>query len=161
VRWRNAGLHRHHARCGTGASSRSTRCRDEGRRVTPDYISALRAAGIKFDSARNITELRAVGVTGDTPAQMRTAGFGNLTTKQLVEMRAMGVSPRTSNSSPTPEYKNLTPHEIVELRAQGINPEFIKSLTKRLHQPLRQGPGPDGSDGRERRVHSAIWPSTK
>lgn len=61
--------------------------------VTPEYLSGMRAAGVKITSAREATQLRAVGVTADFVARMAAAGFANLSARDLTRLAATGVDP--------------------------------------------------------------------
>ncbi len=59
--------------------------------VTPQYISALRAAGLKDLSAGSLIGAKAMGITPEFIAKVKAHGFHDLSIHQLIRLKASGV----------------------------------------------------------------------
>lgn len=59
--------------------------------VTPEYVRALRSAGVEINDAHEVTRLRTVNVTPEFVSELANAGYKNLSARQLIRMAAVGV----------------------------------------------------------------------
>ncbi|CAA9535650.1 MAG: hypothetical protein AVDCRST_MAG91-3381 [uncultured Sphingomonadaceae bacterium] len=79
--------------------------------VDADYIEQIAAIGQRYRalSARELTRMRALGISAAYIRSLADAGYDGLTSKQLVRMRALGVDAdlarraRAGGARPTPE----------------------------------------------------------
>jgi hypothetical protein len=74
----------------------------------------------------NLTEARAVGVTGEYIREMRGAGLGG-TLDDFVQMRAVGVTPAYADQFRRAGYK-LSLKKLVELRASNIDIDELRRV---------------------------------
>jgi hypothetical protein len=58
--------------------------------VTPEYIKALQAAGLKFD-VNDVIAAKIQDITPEFIEAARKHGFQNLTLRKLIELKQMGV----------------------------------------------------------------------
>ena len=87
--------------------------------VTPEFARDL-AAGFPRISADELTEARAVGLTGGYVSAMRLAGVeGNL--DDFIQLRAVGVDPSFAARVKASGIKPIRADDLVELRALGIS----------------------------------------
>jgi beta-lactamase regulating signal transducer with metallopeptidase domain len=134
--------------------------------VTPEYVSAMRAASpaLRDTDADDFVGMKAVGVTPQFVRDLAGAGFGNLDADELteahavgvtgayvramraaglngdlddfVEMRAVGVTPAYAEQFKKAGYK-ISPDKLVELRAQDIDLDELRAVPPRPPQPPR------------------------
>ncbi|MFN7929842.1 MAG: M56 family metallopeptidase [Blastocatellia bacterium] len=125
--------------------------------VTPEYIEAMKRAGLEDLSVRQICELKLQGVTpefikqaqgwsneklsprdivnlkisGLTPEYInaiKQAGFDNLSVRRLSQMRLMGVTPEYIAAMKRAGFDNLTAEQVTQLKVQGVTEEYIKQV---------------------------------
>ncbi len=100
--------------------------------VTPEYISALRAAAPHLGQldSDDLVEMKAVGVTPAYIQDLANAGHRTLRKDQLVEARALGVRGDYIRSLAAAGYSNLSLDQLIELRAVGVTPAYIEGLRR-------------------------------
>lgn len=88
--------------------------------VTPEFARELAGAGFPRISADELTEARAVGLTGGYVSAMRLAGVeGNL--DDFIQLRAVGVDPGFASRVKASGIRPIHADDLVELRALGIS----------------------------------------
>ena len=87
--------------------------------VTPEFARALVSAGFPSITAEQLTEARAVGLTGDYVAAMRATGLrGGF--DDFMQLRAVGVDPAFAARVRASGIKVVDADELVQLRAVGM-----------------------------------------
>jgi len=113
--------------------------------VTPEFARSLVAAGFGNLDSDDLTEARAVGVTGDYVRALRAAGVaGDL--EDFVQLRAVGVRPEYVQSLRQQGHNVRDPDKLVDLWAIGN----VSSLPPRPPKPPRVPPtnwDPTNDDG--------------
>jgi beta-lactamase regulating signal transducer with metallopeptidase domain len=110
--------------------------------VTPEMARDLASAGFANLDADELTEARAIGVTGAYVRAMRGAGYnGDL--DEFVEMRALGITPAYAEQFRKAGYK-LSIEKLVDLKANGVNLDDLRAAPPQPPQPPR--PLPRDSD---------------
>jgi beta-lactamase regulating signal transducer with metallopeptidase domain len=99
--------------------------------VTPEYVSAMRAASpaLRDADADDLVGMKAVGVTPDYVRDLAAAGFGNLDAEALTDARAVGVSGGFIREMRASGY-NGDLDDFVQLRALGITPEYAEKFKR-------------------------------
>lgn len=88
--------------------------------VTPVFARELAGAGFPRISADELTEARAVGLTGGYVSAMRLAGVeGNL--DDFIQLRAVGIDPSFAARVKASGIKPIRADDLVELRALGTS----------------------------------------
>jgi hypothetical protein len=88
--------------------------------VTPQFARELAGAGFPRISADELTEARAVGLTGGYVSSMRLAGVeGDL--DDFIQLRAVGVDPAFAARVKASGIRPIRADDLVELRALGIS----------------------------------------
>jgi len=88
--------------------------------VTPDFARELAGAGFPRITADELTQARAVGLTGGYVSAMRGAGVeGNL--DDFIQLRAVGVDPSFAARVKASGIRPVRADDLVELRALGIS----------------------------------------
>lgn len=98
------------------------RCRNAG--VQPDMVTALWAGGFRF-SAEEIVRLRNSGLNADYAIAWKTAGF-NLSAEELVRLRNSGVPDDFGRAL----RGRFSVDEMIRLRNAGVTPDYVASLTQ-------------------------------
>lgn len=96
--------------------------------VTPDFIRAMRVAGLEVKTARDATSLSAVGVTAEYVQQLRSAGFEVKSARDATGMRAVGVTPEYVQQMRSAGFTVKTARDAQSLRAVGVTPEWLREL---------------------------------
>ncbi|MBW3569885.1 MAG: hypothetical protein KY467_02150 [Gemmatimonadetes bacterium] len=87
--------------------------------VTPDYVRAMRAAGVPArTSAADFAEMRTHGVTPEYVRGMGEVGYRGLTPGELVNLRLGGVTPVFVRELREAGLRDLSPDELMRLRHQ-------------------------------------------
>ena len=79
-------------------------------------------------TVRQVTSLKAVGVTPEYLRDMRAAGVEIKTARDATSLRAVGVTPKFVKKLSDAGYKNLSPRELSRLAAAGIDDDFIREM---------------------------------
>ena len=87
--------------------------------VTPEFARALVNAGFPSITAEQLTEARAVGLTGDYVAAMRATGL-RADFDDFIQLRAVGIDPEFAARARASGMKALNADDLVQLRAIGM-----------------------------------------
>lgn len=98
--------------------------------VTPDYLRELARAGFPRLSVDDVTEARAMGITG-TYARAMTSAFGRLTMDEMSELKAVGVTPADLAAIRKTRGRMPGVDEVVEIKALGL--ERLRTDEYRAH----------------------------
>ena len=100
--------------------------------VTPQYISAMRAAAPRLRNVDNeeLIEMRAVGVTPEYVRDLASAGFNNLDSSDLTEARAVGVTGAYIREMRGAGYNSSDLDDYVEMRAVGVSATYANKFKK-------------------------------
>ena len=110
-----------------------TTCRNEGRRRHAGICPrpGVRRLFSNLD-AGDLTEARAVGVTGAYIREMRGAGFNSSDLDDYVEMRAVGVTAGYANKFKKAGYRAPTAEQLVRAKAHDIDLDELRADRRRL-----------------------------
>lgn len=109
--------------------------------VTPDFARGLAVAGFPRITADELTEARAVGLTGPYVGAMRQAGVeGSL--DDFIQLRAVGVDPSFAARVKASGIRPLRAADLVELRALGSIPRPPRAPAP--PRPPQSDTDPDG-----------------
>lgn len=89
--------------------------------VTPEYIGAMRAAGVEVEDAHRLGEMKALGVTPQYVSDLASAGYPHLASREYIQLKALGVDGAYIRPLASHGLKDLTIRRIVELKAMGVN----------------------------------------
>ena len=95
-------------------------------RVTLDFASAVRDAGVKATTAQLI-ELRVHGITLPYIRETQNAGYTTFDARDFIEMKIHGVSTEFLRSLKRAGYE-LPSRQITELQIHGVSSEFMRDL---------------------------------
>jgi len=100
--------------------------------VTPQYISAMRAAAPRLRTAdtEELIEMKAVGVTPEFVRDLASAGFSNLDSSDLTEARAVGVTGGYIREMRGAGYNSNDLDDYVEMRAVGVTASYANKFKK-------------------------------
>lgn len=100
--------------------------------VTPQYISAMRAAAPRLRNVDNeeLIEMRAVGVTPEYVRDLASAGFNNLDSSDLTEARAVGVTGAFIREMRGAGFNSSDLDDYVEMRAVGVSATYANKFKK-------------------------------
>jgi beta-lactamase regulating signal transducer with metallopeptidase domain len=103
--------------------------------VTGRYIHEMRAAGFELRTAQEAQGLKAVGVTPEYVRQMREQGW-NVTAQDAQSLKALDVTPEYLDEMRAAGVEIERPQEAQSLRALGVTPEFVRQLAKAGYRDL-------------------------
>jgi uncharacterized protein YnzC (UPF0291/DUF896 family) len=86
--------------------------------VTPEYVRAIRALGLKPTSGELIG-LRVQDVTPEYIKGMQSAGF-NFNVGDIISAKVQDVTPEFVEEAKKHGFKDLTLHKLIQLRQLGI-----------------------------------------
>ncbi len=95
--------------------------------VTPDYIKAIRAEGLK----PNVDELISMKVQGVTPEyirKMRATGIKFDTVDDIVSAKVQGLSDEYIQEMRATGMKLNSADDVVSMKVQGVTPEYVKQM---------------------------------
>ena len=100
--------------------------------VTPQYISAMRAAAPRLRTAdtEELIEMKAVGVTPEFVRDLASAGFNNLDSSDLTEARAVGVTGAYIREMRGAGYNSNNLDDYIEMRAVGVTASYANKFKK-------------------------------
>ncbi|MFL6760551.1 M56 family metallopeptidase [Sphingomonas sp.] len=111
--------------------------------VTPEFARDLVSAGFPSITADQLTEARAVGVTGAYVRAMRATGLqGNI--DDFIELRAVGVDPGFAARVKASGLKVRSAEDLVELRAIGVTRPPVPPIPPVPPRAWNPDPNPDG-----------------
>ncbi len=93
--------------------------------VTPEYIQELRAAGLKLD-ADELIGMKVQGVTPDYLRQMKDLGL-QTDADNLIGMKVQGITPDYVREIRAAGVKADT-DELIGMKVQGITPGYVKEM---------------------------------
>ncbi|MBS1813075.1 MAG: hypothetical protein JST84_33220 [Acidobacteria bacterium] len=98
--------------------------------VTPEYIEAIKRAGLEDLSVRQISELKLHDVTPEFIRQAQGWSTEKLTARDLVNLKISGLTPEYINSIKQAGLENLSIRRLSNMRMMGVTPEFIASMKR-------------------------------
>jgi hypothetical protein len=112
-----------------GSTYRDIR-RARGVDVTPQYIAAIRAAGLEIDDLHEAARVAGSGVTPEYVRSMRAAGVQIEDARAAARLAGSGVTAQFVAELAAAGYKNLTARELTRLAGSGVTAEFIREMSK-------------------------------
>ena len=99
--------------------------------VTPEYISAMRAAAPQLGRLEpsEFSGMKAVGVSPDFARSWSQSGFRNVTAEQLTEARAVGLSGDYVREMMGAGIRGSFA-DYVQMRVMGVSPDYVQSLRR-------------------------------
>jgi beta-lactamase regulating signal transducer with metallopeptidase domain len=104
--------------------------------VTPAFLEDVRSAGLKVTRAEEAQGLAAVGVTSAYVRGLRSAGIPIGSVEDVQGLAAVGVTPDYVRSLRKAGVDVKKADELQSLRALGITPEFVGVLAKAGYKDL-------------------------
>lgn len=89
-------------------------------RVTPDYVSQLRNAGLVVSSPRSVISLAALRVDLAYVNGLASAGYSHLTSEQIVQLRAMHIDNAYIEKVRAHGFAHPSIEELVRLKALNV-----------------------------------------
>jgi hypothetical protein len=96
--------------------------------VNEQYLSEMKAAGLKPESLEELVRMRDHGVTADYVRELQAAGYKGLSYSEMVRMRDHGVNASYVRELASVGVKNLSAQEIVRMRDHGVTADYAKQL---------------------------------
>jgi hypothetical protein len=94
----------------------------------PDYIDELAGVGYTHLTIDQLTELRAVGVTGEYIRGIQSAGLTHPSVDDLVRLRAMRIDPDFVRSVFQRFGSSTDLETIAGMRAVGVTPQYMTEM---------------------------------
>lgn len=94
--------------------------------VSPEFIKQAQSWSTEKLSPRDILNLKISGMTPEYINSMKQAGLDNLSLRNLSNMRMMGVTPEFIAAMKRAGYDNLTAEQLTQLRTHDVTEEFIR-----------------------------------
>ncbi|HEX8393584.1 MAG TPA: M56 family metallopeptidase, partial [Longimicrobium sp.] len=104
--------------------------------VTPEYVAEMRAAGFGDLDGRTLTSLRAQGVTRAYVDELRRLGLTDLSARRVAGMKAVGVSPAYVEEMRRAGLGGLSAQQLTGLRALGVTRAYVDELRRMGFQNL-------------------------
>lgn len=104
-------------------------------KVSPEYVRELRAAGLAIPTARDAVHLKAVGVHADFVQAMRAEGF-DANIRELTSLKAVGVTPAYLKELRDAGVTIHSGRDATTLRAVGVTAVFVQKLAAAGYKDL-------------------------
>lgn len=98
--------------------------------VTPEYIEALKRAGLEDLTVRQISELKMHDVNPEFIKQAQSWSTEKLSTRDLVNLKISGVTPEYINAMKQTGLEGLTLRRLSNMRLMGVTPEFMAAMKR-------------------------------
>lgn len=98
--------------------------------VTPEYIEAMKRAGLEELSVRQICELKTHDVTPEFIKQAQSWSSEKLSTRDIVNLKISGLTPEYMNAIKQAGFDNLSVRKLSQMRMMGVTPEYIAAMKR-------------------------------
>lgn len=98
--------------------------------VTPEYIEAMKRAGLDDLSVRQICELKMHDVTPEFIKQAQSWSTEKLSTRDIVNLKISGLTPEYMNAIKQAGFDNLSVRKLSQMRLMGVTPEYIAAMKR-------------------------------
>src|SRR6266568_3248737 len=101
--------------------------------VNPDFLKALRNAGLTGLRVEQIIELSEHGVEPSFLEALRDAGMANLSVEQIIELSEHEVKPAYIKALREAGLVDLTFDQVIELSEREVDPAYVRALHGEIH----------------------------
>jgi beta-lactamase regulating signal transducer with metallopeptidase domain len=95
--------------------------------VTPEYVRAMQAAGLK-PTPDQLVQMSIHGVTTGFVHQMKSAGFSNVTVDQLVALRIHGAAPDYARQMKELGLGDPSVDQLIAMLIHGVTPDLARQM---------------------------------
>ena len=123
--------------------------------VTPDFARGWSKSGFRTVTAEQLTEARAVGLSGDYVRSMIAAGVRG-SFDDYVQLRVMGVSPGYVQKLRRSGINISDPEKLVEMQAMGIGAHEVKAARPPAPPKPPRAPAPPAPPRRTGELYLSV-----